>query len=260
MAEKKLTLTVAVAVMNEAANLRGCLSALGTLPDEIVIVDGGSSDGTADVAREFGAKLIVTDNPAMFHINKQKALVASCGDWILQLDADEIVTRQLADEVRAIVRGNPEEAGFYIPRRNYFLGDWLRKGGQYPDHVIRLVRRGKARFPCVSVHEQIIITGKTGYLSAPLIHNSLPDMPTYIVKAVRYARLTADNLRKDKSARGVGGLIRYLAVKPLTVFFGIYIRNKGFLDGWRGLLFAWLSSLHYPVAYLLAKSPPAAYY
>lgn len=251
--EKTKDLSIAIATYNEAANLRECLSAVADLDAEIVVVDGGSSDGTRDVARGFGAKVIKTDNPAMFHINKQKALENCSRDWILQLDADEIVTQDLSGEISETISGNPRESGFYIPRKNYFLGAWLKKGGQYPDHVIRLVRRGKARFPCKSVHEQIAVDGIVGYLSKPLIHKSFPDLPTYFDKAVRYAALTAQELKSDPGASGITGAVRYLIVKPAVTFLSILILNKGVLDGWRGLLYAYFSAMHFPYAYVLAK-------
>ncbi|MEK7073817.1 MAG: glycosyltransferase family 2 protein, partial [Patescibacteria group bacterium] len=159
MAKKRITLSVALAVYNEASNLERCLRSVGNLADEVIVVDGGSSDATADIAKRLGAKVYHTDNPAMFHINKQKALDKSSGEWILQLDADEVVSASLKEEIRDVIVSGLTPNGYFISRHNYFLGDWLRKGGQYPDYVIRLFRNGFGEFPQQSVHEQIKIDG-----------------------------------------------------------------------------------------------------
>ena len=130
MEKKKIMLSVALAVNNEENNIRACLSSIADIAGEIVVVDGGSTDKTAEIAKEFGAKIIQTDNPPIFHINKQKALDACQGDWIIQLDADEVVTGELKKEIEVIITNQEPINGYYIPRRNYFLGHFMRKGGQ----------------------------------------------------------------------------------------------------------------------------------
>ncbi|MFZ5845009.1 MAG: glycosyltransferase family 2 protein, partial [Patescibacteria group bacterium] len=153
-------LSIALATYNEAANLASCLDSVATWTNEIVVVDGSSTDQTVAIAKKYGARIIVTDNPPIFHINKQKAVEACRGDWILQLDADEVVTPELVREIKSEIRNQKSEYnGYYFPRKNFFLGHWLRKGGQYPDYVIRLFRKGKGWFPQKSVHEQIVVDG-----------------------------------------------------------------------------------------------------
>jgi glycosyltransferase involved in cell wall biosynthesis len=252
MAQKTINLTVAIATHNEAANIARCLDSVRSFADEIVVVDGDSTDGTPAIAKEYGATVLSTSNRKMFHTNKQKALDNSHGVWILQLDADEVVDSALAEEIRAVC-GNPHSLdGYAIPRRNYFLGDWLRKGGQYPDYVIRLFRREKGSFPQKSVHEQITITGSVGKLSHPLDHYSYVSVAQYWKKSAAYIALTAQELGQKKNNRGPGAAITYLIGKPLVTFFLLFVRHKGFVDGWRGLLFALFSALHFPKAYLLS--------
>lgn len=247
-----MRLSVALAVFNEASNLDACLAAVAGLADEIVIVDGGSTDGTVKIARKFHARILETDNPPVFHINKQKALELCRGEWILQLDADEVVTPVLAEEIKKIINGSQTENGWNIPRKNYFLGRWLKKGGLYPDYVIRLVRRGHAVFPARSVHEQIRVDGRVGNLREPLLHNSYPNLSSYFTKAARYTELAARDLQYAGGSPGPGVAIRYLLVKPAQSFVNQYFRCRGFMDGWRGFLFALFSALHYPVAYFKA--------
>ena len=251
-------LSVALAVKNEESNLTACLASIADIADEIVVVDGGSTDKTVEIAKELGAKIIQTDNPPIFHINKQKALDACRGEWILQLDADEVVTLELRGEIVSVLglrssstTHDPRSKinGYYIPRRNYFLGHWLRKGGQYPDHVIRLVKRGYAKFPCKSVHEQIEIDGKVGYLENPLLHYSYRTIFEYWKKANIYTTLSAQELKKKNIEISFLSCIQYSLIKPTQTFFSLFIRHKGFMDGVYGFLFALFSSLHYPIAY-----------
>src|SRR3989344_5004429 len=129
-------ISVVLAVFNEEENLKSCLDSVKDLAWEIVVVDGGSTDKTLEIAKSFGAKIIQTNNPPVFHINKNKAINAAQGDWILQLDADEIVARELAEEIKRIIALKSDVNGYWIPRRNFFLGRFLTKGGQYPDYTL----------------------------------------------------------------------------------------------------------------------------
>lgn len=243
MAEKRIILSVALAVYNEAKNLKRCLESVKAIAHEIIVVDGGSKDKTVEIAKQCGAIIIQTDNPPIFHINKQKALDRCHGDWILQLDADEVIDDKLMREIKETIARSHAKDGYYIPRRNYFLGDWLRKGGQHPDLVIRLFRNGKGKFPSISVHEQIEISGSVGYLVHPMDHYSYTSIEQYWRKANTYIRLSANE--PDVS------LLSYLLVKPVGTFFSLYIRHKGFLDGWRGFLFALFSAMHFLKAYFV---------
>ena len=246
--EKKITLSVALAVLNEGDNLRACLDSVRKAANEIIIVDGGSSDNTILIAEESYAHVIRTNNPLMFHINKQKALDACTGDWILQLDADEVVTDELAREIRTTIQDTAYN-GFYIPRKNYFWGKFMTKGGQYPDYVIRLVKRGFTSFPCKSVHEQVSVDGNVGYLINPLLHYSYRTKEDYWRKADAYTTLTALELKQNKIPKNFISNIQYFFIKPIRTFFSLFVRHKGFLDGWRGFVFALWSALHYPIAY-----------
>lgn len=249
MARKGSTISVALATFNEAGNLRSCLDAVQPWVDEIIVVDGGSTDQTAEIARGYNAKVIVTDNPAIFHINKQKALDGCSGNWILQLDADEIVDGLLKDEILEIISKKESKNGYYIPRKNYFMGRWLSKGGQYPDFVIRLFRNGKGVFPAKNVHEQIVIEGPVGYLTNPLLHYTSKTLKDYWRKADAYTSLTAKNMKDRGIKKSIGSFIYYMVWKPLQTFFMLFFRHKGFVDGFSGFQFALFSSLHYPISY-----------
>ena len=246
-----MKISIAVATYNEEKNLGSCLEAVNTWADEIIVVDGESTDGTRKVAKKYGAKIIETTNKPIFHINKQIAIDACRGDWILQLDADEVVDQDLKKEILCLAKKGSNDNAFTIPRKNFFLGRWLSKGGQYPDVVIRFFKRGQAYLPCQSVHEQMAVpSGKVGRLSGHLLHYPYPDFAEYLNKFNRYTELTAQEYLRDTSMRPT--LWRYflIEIKAIKEFLVRFLRHKGFCDGFPGLIFALFSGLHYPVAFI----------
>lgn len=282
---KKHTLSVVLATFNEEKNISECLDSIENLADEIIVVDGSSSDKTVEIAKSYGAKVLTTDNPPIFHINKQKAIDMASKEWILQLDADERVSKDLSNEIKKIIgmtnkeiddyqtklkektlfekhrkivekrdgkvgNGSSNYSGFFIPRLNYFLGKYLRYGGVYPDGVIRLIRRGKASFPCKSVHEQIIIDGKVGWLQNSLLHLADPDFKRYIKRNWRYSSLIAREIKNQKKGYNPIIAVRYLIILPVWWFLLTFIRHKGFLDWWQGFIFSFFSSLRFPISYI----------
>lgn len=250
---KKQELSVVLATFNEEKNLPACLDSVRDLADEIVIVDGSSQDKTLEIAKEYGAKIKITTNKSIFHINKQIAIDMATKDWILQLDADERITPELAIEIKEKI-GNSRVNGYWIPRKNWFLRRFLMKGGQYPDYTLRLYRKGKGRLPQKDVHEQTEVVGKTGYLKGALLHYPYKDFSSYLIKWNRYndllVRQIKENLKnKNNLAKIVYG-IGYLIIKPSHWFLTTYIRHKGFMDLWPGLVFSFFSALRLPVSYL----------
>lgn len=284
MEKKKINLSVAIATYNEADTIKRCLLSIKSIADEIVVVDGGSKDTTVDIAKTFGSVVIQTDNPHIFHVNKQKAITACHGTWILQLDADEEVSDELRSEIQTVIRMTPIEierlygtepknklfkkhqkiveardgeygtkhgeiVAFFIARKNYFLGTFMTYAGMYPDGVIRLVKRGFATFPAKSVHEQIHITGRVSWLHHDLLHYSNPTLKKYLLGAYRYTTLLSEQMKDRKEPITIYLLISYVCIKPIITFFTLFIRHKGFLDGIHGFLFSLFSALHYPVAF-----------
>jgi glycosyltransferase involved in cell wall biosynthesis len=245
----KTKLSVALATFNEEKNLGSCLASVKDWVDEIVVVDGRSADKTVTVAKKYGARVIVTDNPPIFHINKQKAIDACQGKWILQLDADERVSPELKKEILQVINSQTKLNGFWLPRRNFFLGRYLKKGGQYPDYTLRLYRRGKGRLPCQSVHEQAEVKGKVGYLKNDLLHHADPSFKRYLLRFNRYTDLLATELAEKRLGINLFSAANYCLLKPLWWFFRTYFRHKGFIDGWQGFIFSFFSSLRFVIAY-----------
>lgn len=248
-------LSVVLATFNEEENLDRCLSAVRDLADEIVIVDGTSKDKTVEIAKSYKAKVTVTTNPPNFHINKQKAIDKATGDWILQLDADEVVSEELREEIGDILKSDPEKNGYWMPRKNYFLGRFLMKGGQYPDYTVRLYKNGMGKLPQKDVHEQAVIEGKIGYLKHPLFHYPYKNFSAYFTKWMRYNRLFAGQIHEEMMKKnllykiyfGLG----YLLAKPAHWMLTSYGRHKGFMDGWQGFVFSLFSALRFPVSYII---------
>jgi len=247
-----MKLSVVLATFNEEENIGACLRAVRQLADEIIIVDGQSTDKTVKIAKKYGAKVFITTNKPIFHINKQMAIDKAKGEWILQLDADEVVSPELKKEILRIIAGPRRSlpVAYYLPRKNFFLGRWLKKGGQYPDYVIRFFEKGKAYLPCKSVHEQMKVIGKVGYLRNPLLHYTAPTFSRYLTNANRYTSLTAKEFKKNKLPVNFFTSMRYIVIAPVKTFFSLYCRHKGFLDGFPGFVFALFSGLHWPIAYM----------
>jgi glycosyltransferase involved in cell wall biosynthesis len=247
---KSLGLSVVMATYNEENNLGKCLEAVVDIADEIIIVDGQSSDETVRIAQKFHAQVILTTNKPMFHTNKQMAIDAARGKWVLQLDADEVVDATLKESLITIVREDSAYNAFYINRKNYFLGKFLTKGGQYPDRVIRFFRRGKAYLPQQNVHEQMTVDGEIGVLAGHILHFNAPTFSRYIKNANRYTSLSAHRLKREGIKLNLFNDFKYLMCQPLATFAGLYFRHRGYVDGFPGFVFAMFSGLHHAISYM----------
>ncbi len=247
-----MKLSLCIATFNEEKFIRYPLDSAHDLVDEVIIVDGGSSDKTLEIVKSYGEKVrvIQTTNPPMFHINKQKAIETAKGEWILQLDADEALSEELKEEIRQVVSGDRsgrDPEAYWLPRKNFFLTRFLEKGGQYPDYTIRLYKNGVASFPRKTVHEQVEVKGEVGYLKSPLLHYADPDFSRYLTRWNRYSSLDAEILIKEGKRVG---FFSYFFVKPTVWFLKTYIRHKGFMDGFPGFVFALFSSLRFWAIYI----------
>lgn len=251
-------LSVALATYNEESNIKMCLDAVSDWASEIIIVDGESQDNTKNIAEELGARVISKPNNKNFHINKQIAIDACKYPWILQLDADEVVSSGLKREIDKILEEDKKERvpfnGYWIPRKNWFLGRFLMKGGQYPDYTLRLYRNGKGRLPQKDVHEQAVVEGEVGFLKEALLHYPYKDFAFYLKKWHRYNIFAADlieaQLKHASFGKKVYAFFMDMLVRPIWWFLWVYGRHKGFYDGWQGFVFCLFSALRFPVSYI----------
>ena len=245
--------------MNEEANIARLLVSVQPLvaegKGEIIIVDSGSTDRTVAIGRSYGAKVFVEQWPG-YAAQKNSAIDRATGDWILSLDADEEVDSELLHELLGDRKPVSDSAttdyqwcltmqgggarrpgaadGFFIPRKNYFMGRWIRHGGFWPDPKLRLFRRQGGKFEDRAVHEDAHIEGHTEVIPCgALIHHSYPTLADYIEHMNRYASLGAE-MEVAKGRVGFGLL--NIVVRPLLTFFYNYFFRLGFLDGREGLL------------------------
>lgn len=249
---KKVRLSVVLAVYNEEENLGRCLESVRQLADEIVIVDGNSTDKTVEIAKKYKAKIIFTANSEThFHVQKNMAIDAATGEWVLQLDADEIVSPELAKEILSTINSELlTNNGYWMNRKNWFLSRFLTKGGQYPDPTLRLYRRGKGRLPARDVHEQAVVEGETGRLKYDLLHYRDRDLKNYLLRNNRYTSLLAEQFLEHNLSINLKSYILYLFIKPIQEFFWIYIRHRGYVDGLSGFIFAFFSGLRFAIAFV----------
>lgn len=226
-----LSLSIVVITFNEEANLARTLSSV-TWADEILVLDSGSTDRTREIAESFRAKFLVEPWKG-FAAQKNSALAKAAGDWILSLDADEEVEPALASEIRQALAANPTVAGFWIPRKNFFLGRWMKHGGFYPDRKLRLFRRGAGQFQDRLVHEDIRLEGASTQLQHHLLHHAYPTLSDYLEHMNRYSSLGAE-MACSTGSRGFSFVD--IAIRPKLTFFYNYLLRLGFLDGREGLL------------------------
>lgn len=225
-------LSVALITHNEAHNLGACLAGV-RWADEIVVVDNGSSDGTREIARAAGARVIETDDWPGFGAQKNRAIDACTGDWILALDADERVTPALRAEIERTL-ASPAHDVYAIPRRSTYAGRFIRHGGWWPDYVTRLFRRGAARYSDARVHESLVTSAPVGRLVEPLVHYSFRSVEDVIAKMNRYSSEGAAML----VARGRRPGLAQAVLHGVAAFVRTYVLKLGFLDGRHGFMLA----------------------
>lgn len=223
-------LTVTVVTLNEESNLRRCLSSLGGLANEIVVVDSGSSDGTKAVADEFGAEWYHLDWQG-FRDQKNYALQQATQPWVLCLDADEELSEALQGEIAALLAGDdPAIDGASFPRLSRFFGRWIRHGDWYPDRKLRLFRRDKGQFVGEPGHDRVEVDGSVTRLNSDLLHYSYPNANSFLDKLNGFSDAF---LEKELAANKRWSLIQTIT-RPWWRFFRGYVLRRGFLDGFPG--------------------------
>lgn len=218
---------------NAGATLRRCLDSL-QWADEIVVVDSGSTDDTAEIARSLGARVHATPDWPGYGPQKNRALEAASGEWVLSLDADEWLTPEGQAEIRQAIAGSAPHAAYSLPRRSSFCGRYMKHSGWWPDHVVRLFRRGAARFSDDLAHERLIVDGTIGRLKQPLMHEAVVDLDQMLGKMNAYSTASAVMLaRRGRRASLAGALLHGGWAFMRTYFFRL-----GILDGREGFILA----------------------
>ncbi|HSD61410.1 MAG TPA: glycosyltransferase family 2 protein [Burkholderiales bacterium] len=227
-----MKLSVTIIARNEAEAIRDCLESV-RWADQIVVLDSASSDGTADICREFGAQVWESEDWPGFGPQKNRALGYATGEWVLSLDADERVTPELRAEIERVLAA-PDADAYRMPRLSRYLTRYMRHSGWHPDHVLRLFRRGRARFSDDLVHERLIVEGRVGTLASPLLHEAFTSAEEVLEKVNRYSSAGAEMaLRQGRRATLAGAVLR-----GLSAFVRTYLLKAGFLDGREGFMLA----------------------
>ncbi len=218
---------------NAGTMIRRCLESVAWA-DETIVVDSGSSDDTAEICRALGVKLTVTPDFPGFGAQKNRALDAATGDWVFSIDADEWVTPELRDEMRAVMADPAAAPAYALPRRSSFCGREMKHSGWWPDYVVRLFRREAARFSEDLAHERLVVTGTTRKLKQPLMHEAISTMEQMLGKMNLYSSASARMLH----ARGRRASIGTAVLHGSWAFFRTYVLRRGFLDGREGFILA----------------------
>lgn len=222
-------ISVTVLTKNSSKYLTKCLHSVSKF-DEIVVLDNGSTDNTIEIAKSF-VNVKVYESPFIgFGPLKNLAVSYASNDWIFSLDSDELVTKELFDELNNLKFDN-NFYGYFVPRLNNFFGKEIKTCGLYPDCTIRLFDRTKAQFSNVQVHESVQLKSNIGYLKSDIYHHAYSTIEEFIAKQNRYSTL---NHKKKSVLKAI--------INPYWTFFKLYFLKLGFLDGWHGFIISKLYS------------------
>lgn len=243
---RKAGLSVCIIALNEEERLPRCLRAL-TFAEEVIIVDGGSKDRTVETAKKELPSAVISLRAFDDFVSQKNYAISLAGcEWILVVDADEVVTPALQNEIKAVLsRGGPENA-WKVPRMTHYLGRWIRHCGWYPDYNVRLFRNGFGKFEGGTVHERAHVQGSAGTLRCHLEHYSYRSISDHLARIDRYSTLIAD----DKFKRGNRSSPVLAIYKSISKFFLVYIWKRGFLDGAAGLVVAVLAGYYNFLKYI----------
>jgi glycosyltransferase involved in cell wall biosynthesis len=231
--DKPLPISVAVVAHNEEESLARCLESVAGLAAEIVVIDSGSTDRTQEIARRFNSIFEVRPWPG-FVQQKNHAFSRCSQPWVLNLDADEVVSPELAQSIRELfAHGEPREDGFLVNRRTFYLGEWIWHAW-YPEWLLRLGRRTETQWHGLEPHATMQVAGATRRLKGDLLHYSFRDFSDHLHRTIRYARIMAESYARQ------GRRFHWyqLVFSPWLAFFKHLLLRQGWRDGWRGWLIA----------------------
>ena len=234
----KIPVSVAIITKNEERNIKDALESVKDF-EEIVIVDAFSEDKTLDICRKYTDKIFQYEWQG-FAKQKQLAIDKTTLSWVFVLDADERVTEPLKKEIMKKIKEDKD--GYFIPRKNFFLGRWIKHSGWWPDYTLRLFKKEKGKVELREVHEKIIVDGKIGYMKEPFLHYTYQNIEEFIKKMNNYASLSAQEIVKRNPSRYK--IFYKIIFSPCFTFLKMYIFRLGLLDGIRGLILAMLYSFY----------------
>jgi glycosyltransferase involved in cell wall biosynthesis len=244
MHNKKIPISVVVIAKNEEKNIDNCLESVYSWADEIIVVDDESEDKTVERARKFTDKVYVK-KMVVEGAHRNYAYSLAKNEWVLSLDADEIVTEELKQEITSALSINTRFNAFSIPLRNYIGHYWVQYGGWYPAAKVRLFKKDKFRYEEVGVHPRIFLQGVCGHLKKDIIHKGYPDIAHFLASLNYQTTKEAQKWLEDKRKMSLSRALR----KTIDRFFRAYVLKQGFRDGYIGLVVALFAGLYQFLAY-----------
>jgi len=235
-----------ISAFNEEKNIARCLGSL-SFADEIVIVDNSSTDKTVEIAKKYTTKIFTQkNNPSEIDLQKNFGFAKATGDWILSIDADEEVSKELAEVIKNILKAKPSSIaninGFWIPRKNFMFGKWIKENtGWYPDYQLRFFRKGKGKYESQHVHEDLFVEGETEKLKEHIIHHNYDSIEQYVKKILIYAPNEAEEYLRGDYKFSYFDVIRF----PLNDFMAWFFARKGYKDGFHGLVLALMQAFYH---------------
>jgi len=232
-----IPVSIVIVTKNEEANIEAALDSVKDAA-EIVVIDSFSSDRTVEICRKYTDKVFQKEWEG-YAKQKQSAVDLAVSPWVFILDADERFTPELKAEVISAIREN-SHVGFYVPRKNFFMGKWIRHGGWRPDYTLRLFRKNAGHVDYREVHEKVVVNGSVSYLKNPLVHYTYNSVSDYLKRMDIYSTLAAKELKKN----GVAPNVMDFLIRPPVTFIKMFFFRFGFLDGRFGLVLAVLYSYY----------------
>lgn len=243
-----LKISATLVTLNEESNLPRAIESLRCC-DEIVVVDSGSHDRTVEIASKLGARVIETEWRG-YAAQKNFAAEQAAHDWILSLDADEALSESLEAEIWDIKRSGPQADAYTIPRLAQYMGRWIFHSGWYPDRKVRLYDRSKAKWVGEYVHESVRVNGRVAHLKSNLLHYTCDSLSQHLKTTDRYTTLAAQEL----AAQGRRVPLWRLLLSPPWAFVKTYLFQRGFQDGFEGLVIAYMAATYVFVKYAKARN------
>ncbi|HSH98058.1 MAG: glycosyltransferase family 2 protein [Methylophilaceae bacterium] len=218
---------------NEEKSIAECLASVNWA-DEVIVVDSGSTDKTVEICKAYGAKVYITEDWPGFGEQKNRALNLATGKWVLSIDADEIVSPELREEILSAIHSTESNVAFRIPRKSSYCGQFIQHSGWWPDYVTRLFPKSNTRFSDDLVHERVLFDGKIKSMKHPLIHASYLNLEEVLDKINRYSTDGAAMLLAQKQTSSLSNALLH----GVWAFIRTYFIRRGFLDGRMGFILA----------------------
>jgi len=239
-----MKISLVMITKNEEQNLNKSLLSVVDLVDEIIIVDSGSDDKTIEIAKQFGAVVKERDFDS-FTNQKNYALSLATNEWVLHLDADEIVSAELKEEIKQTLENTTLDA-FYLTRNNFFLGRCMKYAGLAEEKRLRLAKKSLSKYTGGLIHEELVVNGKTGYMKNSFEHHPYPTLNNFFSKFDQYTALGAMKMYEKNKKFHIADVV----FRPIIEFSKRYIFRLGFLDGLEGFIWAVLGTFYVFVKYI----------